>query len=169
MKRKDFKQKIVKRVSEWRTFSELRPIKRNISELGYKQKYVKEYAYYYEYRALQQLCILILQGENVQVGFGTKKIYGILFDGAWLWEEYINELVGKDFHHPMNKIGIKAQKLFSDRSNKKTGEIYPDFIGKNPLNRIIADAKYKPAENVGNKDYLQVLAYMFRFESKRGY
>lgn len=57
----------------------------------------------------------------------------------------------------MNKIGIKAQKLFSDRSNKKTGEIYLDFIGKNPLNRIIADAKYKPAENVGNKDYLQVI------------
>ena len=66
-------------------------------------------------------------------------------------------IIIKNITHPMNKIGIKAQKLFSDRSNKKTGEIYPDFIGKNPLNRIIADAKYKPAENVGNKDYLQVI------------
>ena len=27
----------------------------------------------------------------------------------------------------------------------------------------------KPIDNIGNKDYLQVLAYMFRFDSKRGY
>ena len=35
--------------------------------------------------------------------------------------------------------------------------------------RIIADAKYKPIDNIGNKDYLQVLAYMFRFDAKKGY
>lgn len=47
--------------------------------------------------------------------------------------------------------------------------IYPDFIGRDPTNRIIADAKYKPMDNIGNKDYLQVLAYMFRFDAKKGY
>lgn len=47
--------------------------------------------------------------------------------------------------------------------------IYPDFISRNPEIRIIADAKYKPLDNIGNKDYLQVLAYMFRFDAKKGY
>ena len=35
-------------------------------------------------------------------------------------------------------------------------------------NRVIADAKYKPLDNIGNKDYLQLLAYMFRFDAKLG-
>lgn len=34
---------------------------------------------------------------------------------------------------------------------------------------MIADAKYKPIDNIGNRDYLQVLAYMFRFDAKTGY
>lgn len=49
------------------------------------------------------------------------------------------------------------------------GEIYPDFIGKDSERRVIADAKYKPAGNIRDKDYLQLLAYMFRFDSQRGY
>lgn len=35
--------------------------------------------------------------------------------------------------------------------------------------QIIADAKYKPIKNIANKDYLQVLAYMFRFNAKMGF
>lgn len=58
-----------------------------------------------------------------------------------------------------------AQRLFSG----SIGKIYPDFISQNPESRVIADAKYKPIDNIGNKDYLQVLAYMFRFEAKIGY
>lgn len=42
------------------------------------------------------------------------------------------------------------------------------IIGKDIENRVIADAKYKPIDNIGNKDYLQMLAYMLRFDSKRG-
>ena len=34
---------------------------------------------------------------------------------------------------------------------------------------MIVDAKYKPVNNIGNKDYFQLLAYMFRFDSKKGY
>ena len=34
---------------------------------------------------------------------------------------------------------------------------------------MIADAKYKPINNIGNRDYLQTLAYMFRFDAKIGY
>ena len=49
------------------------------------------------------------------------------------------------------------------------GLIYPDFISRNSKKRIIADAKYKPIDNIGNRDYLQVLAYMFRFDAQTGY
>ena len=123
------------------------------------------HAYYNEYRELQRLCIMILQHEKHQMGTGEQQVYGILFDGAWLWEEYVNSLIGELFYHPMNKSGKGAQRLFAG----KIGLIYPDFISRNSENRMIADAKYKPISNIGNKDYLQLLAYMFRFEAKKGF
>lgn len=129
------------------------------------KKNVVRHAYFREYRALQQLCILILQNQKHQIGSGSRRIYGILFDGAWLWEEYMNKLVSEDFHHPMNKTKREVQYLFA--GNK--GKIYPDFISKNAINRVIADAKYKPIDNIGNKDYLQLLAYMYRFDAKQGF
>ena len=129
------------------------------------RKNVVRHAYYHEYRTLQQLCILILRNEKHQYGNGTRKVYGILFDGAWLWEEYVNILIGECFYHPKNKVGAGAQRLFAGNF----GLIYPDFISKDKTARIIADAKYKPLDNIGNKDYLQVLAYMFRFDAQKGY
>lgn len=123
------------------------------------------HAYFCEYRELQRLCIMILQHEKHQVGSGVRQVHGILFDGAWLWEEYINSLIGEFFYHPMNKGGRGAQRLFAEN----IGLIYPDFISRDTETRIIADAKYKPIDNIGNKDYLQVLAYMFRFDAKKGF
>ncbi len=132
------------------------------------KKNAVRHSYFHEYRKLQRLCILILQNEKHQIGTGTDKIYGILFDGAWLWEEYINTLIKDDYWHPMNKAGKSPQQLFTGDMGK-TGLIYPDFISKNSIERIIADAKYKPVDNIGNKDYLQLLAYMMRFDSKKSY
>lgn len=129
------------------------------------KKYVIRHAYYREYLALQRLCLLILQNSKHGIGAGSRQIYGILFDGAWLWEEYIASLLDGAFYHPMNKTGRGAQRLFDGGA----GLIYPDFISRNDKVRIIADAKYKPVDNIGNKDYLQVLAYMFRFDAKIGY
>lgn len=129
------------------------------------RKNVVRHAYYHEYRSLQQLCMLILRNEQHKYGNGTRNVYGILFDGAWLWEEYMNILIGDLFYHPKNKSGDGAQCLFSGNY----GLIYPDFIGKEKENRIIADAKYKPIRNIGGRDYLQVLAYMLRFDSRQGF
>lgn len=123
------------------------------------------HAYYREYRALQRLCIMILQHEKHQIGSGIRQIHGILFDGAWIWEEYINLLIGNDFYHPMNKGGKGAQRLFAGN----IGLIYPDFISQEVDNRIIADAKYKPEDNIRGSDYQQLLAYMFRFDAKKGF
>jgi 5-methylcytosine-specific restriction endonuclease McrBC regulatory subunit McrC len=129
-----------------------------------KQNIIR-HAYYREYRALQQLCMLILQHQKHQIGSGSRQIYGILFDGAWLWEEYIATLIGELFYHPKNKAGSGGQRLFAGN----TGHIYPDFISKRSDNRVIADAKYKPMDHIGNRDYLQLLAYMFRFDAKIGF
>ena len=129
------------------------------------KKNTVRHAYFREYLALQRLCLLILRHQRHQIGTGARQIYGILFDGAWLWEEYINSLIGDAFYHPMNKEGKGAQRLF----NGNVGLIYPDFISRNSEKRMIADAKYKPINNIGNRDYLQVLAYMFRFDAKIGY
>lgn len=129
------------------------------------KKNTVRHAYFREYLALQRLCLLILRHQKHQIGSGSRQIYGILFDGAWLWEEYINTLFEKQFYHPMNKSGIGAQRLFEGN----VGLIYPDFISCNREKRVIADAKYKPVDNIGNRDYLQILAYMFRFDAKAGY
>ncbi len=129
------------------------------------KKNAVRHAYFREYLALQRLCVLILRHQKHQIGSGSKLIYGILFDGAWLWEEYVNSLIGDTFYHPMNKGGKGAQRLFEGN----IGLIYPDFISRDNEARIIADAKYKPIDNIGNRDYLQVLAYMFRFDAKAGF
>ncbi len=129
------------------------------------KKNTVRHAYFREYLALQRLCLLILRHQRHQIGTGARQIYGILFDGAWLWEEYVNSLIEDVFYHPMNKGGKGAQRLFDGN----VGLIYPDFISRNSEKRMIADAKYKPINNIGNRDYLQVLAYMFRFDAKIGY
>lgn len=123
------------------------------------------HAYFREYSALQRLCILILKSEKHDIGSGIQNSYGILFDGAWLWEEYINILLSSHFYHPKNKSKFGAQQLFSDGK----GLIYPDFISKSTNPRLIVDAKYKPIENIRGRDYLQVLAYMYRFDASKGY
>ncbi len=123
------------------------------------------HAYFREYSRLQKLCLLILRHREHFFGIGSNELYGILFDGAWLWEEYLYLLMEDEFFHPRNKRGQGRQHLFSG----DVGWIYPDFIGKDPDSRIIADAKYKPTRNIGNRDYLQLLAYMFRFDSKAGF
>lgn len=128
------------------------------------ERNIVRHAYYKEYAALQRLCLMILRYQKHEFGFGSQKIFGILFDGAWLWEEYLNILVNDIFYHPMNKSNKEAQYLFNNE-----GRIYPDFISRVDNPRVIADAKYKPIKNIKNKDYLQVLAYMYRFDAKKGY
>ena len=69
------------------------------------RKNTVRHAYFREYLALQRLCLLILQHRKHQIGSGSRQIYGILFDGAWLWEEYVGSLIDDAFYHPMNKAG----------------------------------------------------------------
>jgi 5-methylcytosine-specific restriction endonuclease McrBC regulatory subunit McrC len=129
--------------------------------------------YYTKYRDLQKICRLILRHDKLSFGKEKDKIYGLLFDGAWLWEEYLGkELLPPDqFIHPQNKRGTGGDHLFSDEKGCNVRKIYPDFISKNK-SVTIADAKYKcldPENKVTREDYFQILAYMLRYTSKVGY
>lgn len=142
----------------------------NQAEKGYwinrnKQK-IARHAFYKEYLTLQKLCLKILQNRKNAFDESHDKIYGILFDGSWLWEECVNKLIGDHFYHPKNRTGEGVQYLF-EKNEEKICPIYPDFIGRDK--EIIADAKYKPKGNIQINDYYQVLAYMFRFNSKHGF
>lgn len=124
------------------------------------------HGYYFEYRQLQLLCLAILRAnESMYKQTNDNKIYGILFDGSWLFEEYVNLLIKDAYYHPQNKTGIGKHYLFEG----SVGLIYPDFISKNNINRSVADAKYKRYGGIHGKDYLQLVAYMYRFDAKHGY
>lgn len=141
--------------------------KRNIlTVIQHNLKKPVRHGYYFEYRTLQLLCLAILRAsESMYKKTSENKVYGILFDGAWLFEEYINLLIKDAYHHPKNKAGEGKQYLFEG----SIGLIYPDFISKNNVDRTVADAKYKRYGGIHGSDYLQLVAYMYRFDAKRGY
>ena len=120
--------------------------------------------YYGEYRPLQQLCLQILRQEEMKYGRDDDEIYGVLFDGAWLWEEYLNTFLADiGFEHPRNKEGQGRKYLFSDH----TGWCYPDFLGR----EMVLDAKYKWYDDwskVQSKDLYQVITYMHIMDRNYG-
>lgn len=115
--------------------------------------------YFTKYCILQQLCIRILRHEEIKYGNDKDKVYGILFDGSWLWEEYLNTILKKcNFIHPRNKAILKNEKqpiyLFEDN----TYDRYPDFY-KNK--EMIIDAKYKHlGGKIERNDIHQIISYM---------
>ena len=84
------------------------------------------HAYFREYRKLQELCLLILSREKHGLGFQEQKIHGVLFDIAWLWEEYVYTLLPKGFIHPRNKEKKEGILVFSGGKRK----VYPDFYDR---------------------------------------
>ncbi|WP_032506463.1 5-methylcytosine restriction system specificity protein McrC, partial [Streptococcus mutans] len=68
--------------------------------------------YYHEYGKLQQLCLMILHQTKHGLNQSQQKIHGLLFDVAWLWEEYLATLLGEDFEHPQNKASKGGYSLF---------------------------------------------------------
>ncbi|OYP57696.1 hypothetical protein CIK99_06230 [Prevotella sp. P5-92] len=122
--------------------------------------------YYTDYRPLQQLCLQILRHDSVMYADNDNEICGLLFDGAWLWEEYVYTLLKEQgFKHPNNKKREGGKCIFTN--NK--GIRYPDFYDKN----IVLDAKYKRFEDysdaagVGRDDIHQLVTYMYMLKSKK--
>ncbi|MBO4639238.1 MAG: hypothetical protein J5710_05725 [Treponema sp.] len=127
--------------------------------------------YYKDYSNLQSLCKIILEHKKLQYSNKGKQVYGILFDGSWLWEEYIGSILGNyGFIHPENKEKKGGIRLFDkdieDTFDNNYGKIYPDFYKPE---EFILDAKYKHLENgVGREDLYQVISYMHTMKIDEG-
>ena len=128
---------------------------------------MKAHPYYTEYLPLQTLCLQILRMEEIKYGESEDEICGILFDGAWLWEEYVNTILREiGFTHPENKLRKGGIYLFENRG----GVRYPDFYNK----EMVLDAKYKRLGNydkvdkVDPDDVHQVMAYMTAMHINKG-
>lgn len=119
--------------------------------------------YFTAYTNLQHLCLMILRHNGLKYEGDKNDVYGILFDGAWLWEEYLNTLLYKqDFIHAENKKSKNGIKLC------KGHPIYPDFYKDR---EIVIDAKYKgldDGENIPRNDLYQVVTYMYALKAKIG-
>ena len=131
--------------------------------------------YFTAYMMLQKICMQILRQDKICFGEKENKIYGLLFDGAWLWEEYLNTVLEQDFEHPENKTGKHRRYLFNhDTSHFQA--IYPDFISKNSPT-VVGDAKYMALEKKEYNDeseratsiYYKTITYMYRFNSAYGF
>ena len=117
----------------------------------------KVHPYYTEYQPLRTLCLQILKMEEMKYGSDNDEIYGILFDAAWLWEEYLFKAILKDcgFTHPRNKDKKDGIYLFHQPSSYIR---YPDYLKPN----FILDANYKRLDKNGidRNDMHQIISYM---------
>lgn len=102
--------------------------------------------YYSAYTELQKICLQILRHESLKYGQEKDKIYGILFDGAWLWEEYLNTIFEKnnlEITHAKNKTKETGIQIYKGSCN-----YYPDFYKREKGDEMgeksfVFDAKYK--------------------------
>ena len=123
------------------------------------------HAYFREYRKLQELCLMILNREEHGLGYQEQNIHGILFDVAWLWEEYVHTLLPKDFIHPRNKEKKGGISVFSGGKRK----VFPDFYHKEL--KIVLDAKYKKLEltekGINRDDLFQLISYAYILQAEK--
>lgn len=124
--------------------------------------------YFTEYSGLQKICLQILRHDGLKYAKNDDKAYGILFDGAWLWEEYLNTLLRDiGFKHPTNNNRKGGIKVYAQKFSGNNVRRYPDFVKDN---RIILDAKYKRMKDnhISRDDLNQILSYLFLYRANIG-
>ena len=147
--------------------------------------------YFSEYTMLQKISLQILRHEKMSHGDGSDKLSGIVFDGAWLWEEYLNKVMQERLkegalRHPQNKRHLEPLHIYKPKSEggKSRKPIYPDFLWCSDSSRdkgqswdVVLDAKYKRAfqeENgkshfaVAREDRYQMISYLHLTKAKLG-
>ena len=134
--------------------------KTNRNQVIRKNNKPVSHPFFTKYKPLQNLCLRILRHERIHYSDSTNKVYGILFDMSWLWEEYLAKLL-PEFNHPKNREGLGAIYL----GERGAMERYPDYY-KDEAGGIVLDAKYK--RDVKRDDQHQVISYMYRLRSRYG-
>ena len=133
--------------------------------------------YFTRYTALQNLCLRILRHEKLSYGETSDRIHGILIDVAWLWEEYIAQVLseGSNFMHYRRSEGFPL--LRRKDNDFEFQPIIPDYLDNSDPNRVlVADAKYIPLNRFDNLSadrasavYYKTIMYMYRFNSNTGF
>lgn len=129
--------------------------------------------YYTDYGPLRKLCLAILRHKKISFSQSDKdEVYGILFDGAWLWEEYLYTVLNKcGFTHAKNKATREKRGISVYREYKN--QLYPDFYrksGENAAENIVLDAKYKKIDktDISSEDLHQLIAYIHILPACKG-
>lgn len=98
-------------------------------------------------------------------------VSGVVFDGSWLWEEYIATVLEPAGFRHCERGGGKGLAVFEDGN----GRFYPDFLLPDATSdqrnaaRVVLDTKYKRANpNGGRDDVHQVLCYLLLTGAKLG-
>ena len=137
--------------------------------------------YFIEYALLQKISLQILRHERMSHGAGRNELAGVVFDGAWLWEEYLNKVmsdapglgVGGELVHSRNKAKEKPLHVYAPSRHP----IYPDFLWRSTSEdkkvqkwEVVLDAKYKKAVaeddcgkihlSIARDDRFQMISYM---------
>lgn len=182
--------------SDWETIEYVRVIQENtpLYSKNALQKVISQnlrpfvHPYYTEYKALQMLCLQILRYEKLSYAQSDNDVHGILFDGAWLWENFLATILTQKslgFTHADNKQKTNGIQVY------KGNPRYPDFykgkqknsnalIDKIDENNFILDAKYKRLykEDSDENDVLkakfsrddlhQIITYMYLLPARKG-
>lgn len=99
----------------------------------------------------------------------ARYINGVVFDGAWLWEEFLAKLLPIEWVHSNPETGAHKIYALKNKDGNLARELYPDFRLPRDGNRqwasVILDAKYKRGDNseglsVRREDMYQCLGYM---------
>lgn len=125
-----------------------------------------KHPFYTQYTMLQRLCLAILRHKKMSYSSSDNRVYGILFDGAWLWEEYLATILcERGFTHAAKGEG-NGIKFFEDGSGAH--QRFPDFYSLEN-GGIVLDAKYKNIDGgMGQReDQFQLIAYMHTLDSQR--
>ncbi len=142
-----------------------------LGDVAHRSKVIKEnlrpvsHPLFLQYKGLQKLCLAILRHDKLTFGNGSDTIHGIIFDGAWLWEEYLSKIMPLGIVHSDNRSGRKA--LYALSGNRKW-LWYPDFYRERD-SAIVLDAKYKKLdERIGTSDQHQIISYMYILKARLG-
>lgn len=122
--------------------------------------------FYSAYKPLQRLCLAILRHRRISFSDSEDTIHGILFDGAWLWEEYLAKIMPRGIKHAENKMKRGGY----EPAGQAWGRWYPDFYR---AGEMVLDAKYKDLDKDGDTDSRrsdrhQIVAYMHTLHANHG-
>ena len=123
----------------------------------------QNHPYFTYYIPLKKLCIQILQNKKIKFARQKNRVYGILLDVSWLWEQYLAAILKQiGFFHPENRKGVGAISVLTNN----IGRFIPDFYRDD----FVLDAKYKPFDkrNPPSDDLTQVIAYMHIIKTMKG-